>query len=138
VKRLSLGEKVPCGFSFFPLFPNMNTPEKPTIRNFKGIEYDTNDPKFENLSKRAIKKLIRDELWQDQKEERKQALREKTRVKRLEKRKMVREGLIEATPTKKKLMHLSEQTNVGLIMDCNFNELMTEKVLLGNNSRYVF
>lgn len=104
------------------------TTEKSTIRNFKGIEYNVNDPRFENLSKRAIKKLLRDELWEATKDERKVIQREKTRVKRLEKRKMVREGLVEATPTKKKLMHQSELTNVGLIMDCSFNSLMTEKV----------
>lgn len=101
--------------------------DKETIRNFKGLEYDLNDPKFKDLSKRGIKKLLRDERWEANKDERKNALREKTRVKRLEKRRLVREGLLEATPTKKKLMHQSELTNVGIIMDCGFNDLMTEK-----------
>lgn len=105
----------------------MDNTDKPTLRNFKGLEYDVNDPRFKDLSKRGIKKLLRDERWAATKDERKSALREKTRVKRLERRRMVREGLLEATPTKKKLMHLSELTNVGVIMDCGFNDLMTEK-----------
>lgn len=103
--------------------------EKPTIRNFKGIEYDVNDPKFKNMSKRAIKKLLRDQVWDATKDERRSMQREKTRVKRLEKRRMVREGLLEATPTKKKLAFLSELTDVGFVVDCGFNDLMTEKVL---------
>lgn len=99
-----------------------------TIRNFKGLEYDISDPKFEGLSKRAIKRLLRDEQWDANKEERKSTLREKVRVKRLEKRRQMREGIIERPPTKKKLAYLSEMTNVGLIIDCGFSDLMTEKV----------
>jgi tRNA (guanine9-N1)-methyltransferase len=111
-----------------PLTTITQAEEKPTIRNFKGIEYDITNPKFQNLSKRAIKKLLRDEQWDATKDERRSMQREKIRVKRLEKRRMVRQGLLEATPTKKKLAFLSELTNVGLIMDCGFNDLMTEKV----------
>ncbi|KAG2189836.1 hypothetical protein INT46_002796 [Mucor plumbeus] len=102
-------------------------PIKPTIRNFQGIEYDISDPKFEGLSKRAIKRLLRDEQWDANKEERKSSLREKVRVKRLEKRKQMREGIIERPLTKKKLAYLSEVTNVGLVVDCGFSDLMTEK-----------
>lgn len=104
------------------------TPINSTIRNFKGLEYDASDPKFEGLSKRAIKRLLRDEQWDANKEERKSTLREKVRVKRLEKRRQMREGIIERPPTKKKLAYLSEMTNVGLIIDCGFSDLMTEKV----------
>ncbi|KAI7908158.1 guanine-1-methyltransferase-domain-containing protein [Cokeromyces recurvatus] len=100
---------------------------KPTIRNFRGIEYDINDPKFQGLSKRAIKRLLRDEKWEETKDERKIAMREKVRLKRIERRKLMREGVIERPPTKKKLAYLSEVTNVGLIIDCSFNHLMTEK-----------
>lgn len=106
----------------------VDSTEKATIRNFQGLEYDINDPKFKDLSKRGIKKLLRSEQWEATKDERRASQREKIRVKRLEKRKQVREGLLEATPTKKKLAFLSELTNVGLIVDCGFNDLMTEKV----------
>ncbi|KAG2235624.1 guanine-1-methyltransferase-domain-containing protein [Thamnidium elegans] len=108
----------------------VDSTEKATIRNFKGLEYDINDAKFKDLSKRGIKKLLRSEQWEATKDERRASQREKIRVKRLEKRKQVREGLIEATPTKKKLAFLSELTNVGLIVDCGFNDLMTEKEML--------
>ncbi|KAI9355486.1 guanine-1-methyltransferase-domain-containing protein [Pilaira anomala] len=104
--------------------------EKPNLRNFKGLEYDINDPKFKDLSKRGIKKLLKSEQWEATKDERRASQRERIRVKRLEKRKKVREGLIESTPTKKKLAFLSELTNVGLIIDCGFNDLMTGKELL--------
>lgn len=104
-------------------------PIKPTVRNFQGIEYDISDPKFEGLSKRAIKRLLRDEQWDANKEERKSSLREKVRVKRLEKRKQMREGIIERPLTKKKLAYLSEVTNVGLVVDCGFSDFMTEKVM---------
>lgn len=106
----------------------VDSTEKATIRNYQGIEYDINDPKFKDLSKRGIKKLLRNEHWEANKDERRASQREKIRVKRLTKRKQVREGLIEATPTKKKLAFLSELTSVGLIVDCGFNDLMTEKV----------
>ncbi|GAA5801241.1 hypothetical protein HPULCUR_006686 [Helicostylum pulchrum] len=108
----------------------VDSTEKATIRNFQGLEYDINDPKFKDLSKRGIKKLLRSEQWEATKDERRASQREKIRVKRLEKRKQVREGLLEATPTKKKLAFLSELTNVGLIVDCGFNDLMTEKEML--------
>ncbi|OAD03540.1 hypothetical protein MUCCIDRAFT_163101 [Mucor lusitanicus CBS 277.49] len=103
-------------------------PINSTIRDFQGLKYDISDPKFEGLSKRAIKRLLRDEQWDANKEERKATLREKVRVKRLEKRRQMREGIIERPPTKKKLAYLSEMTNVGLIVDCGFGDLMTEKV----------
>ncbi|KAF1798903.1 guanine-1-methyltransferase-domain-containing protein [Mucor lusitanicus] len=102
-------------------------PINSTIRDFQGLKYDISDPKFEGLSKRAIKRLLRDEQWDANKEERKATLREKVRVKRLEKRRQMREGIIERPPTKKKLAYLSEMTNVGLIVDCGFGDLMTEK-----------
>jgi tRNA (guanine9-N1)-methyltransferase len=101
---------------------------KPTIRNLQGLEYDITDPKFEGLSKKAIKKLLRDEQWNATKDTRRKELREKSKVKRLEKRKQMREGIIERPPTKKKLAFLSELSNVGVIIDCGFNDLMTDKV----------
>lgn len=109
-----------------------DSPEKSSLRNFKGLEYDINDPKFKDLSKRGIKKLLKSEQWEATKDERRASQRERIRVKRLEKRKKVREGLIESTPTKKKLAFLSELTNVGLIIDCGFNDLMTGKVKIKN------
>lgn len=96
--------------------------------NYNGLAYNPLDPRFENLSKRAIKKLLKHELWEATKDEKRLALREKTKLKRSEKRQKVKQGLVEATPTKKKLAFLSEKTNVGLIMDCGFNDLMEEKV----------
>lgn len=96
--------------------------------NYNGLEYNPSDPKFENLSKRGIKKLLKHELWESTKDEKRLALREKTKLKRSEKRQKVKDGLVEPTPTKKKLAFLSELTQVGLIMDCGFNNLMEEKV----------
>ncbi|KAI8068150.1 guanine-1-methyltransferase-domain-containing protein [Gilbertella persicaria] len=100
-----------------------------TIRNFQGREYDISDPKFEGLSKRAIKKLLRNEVWSEQKESRKTYQREKFRLKRKEKRQQIREGLVEKQPSKKKLAALSQVIDMGLVIDCGFSELMTEKEL---------
>lgn len=107
---------------------DLRSVSKPTIRNFQGLEYDITDPKFEGLSKKAIKKSLRDEQWNATKDMRLKNLREKAKLKRLEKRKQMREGLIDRPPTKKKLAFLSEITNVGVIVDNGFNDLMTEKV----------
>ncbi|KAI9483384.1 MAG: guanine-1-methyltransferase-domain-containing protein [Benjaminiella poitrasii] len=104
-----------------------NKETKSTIRNFRGLEYDINDPRFQGLSKKAIKRLLREEKWEETKDARKTAMREKVRLKRIERRKLMREGVIERPPTKKKLAYLSELTNTGLIIDCGFNQLMTEK-----------
>ncbi|KAI7886401.1 guanine-1-methyltransferase-domain-containing protein [Mucor mucedo] len=106
---------------------------EPAICNYNGLEYNPSDPRFENLSKRAIKKLLKHDLWEATKDEKRLALREKTKLKRSEKRsekrQKIEQGLIEPTPTKKKLAFLSELTNIGLIMDCAFNDLMEEKEL---------
>lgn len=105
---------------------------EPTICNYNGLEYNPSDPRFENLSKRAIKKLLKHDLWEATKDEKRLALREKTRLKRSEKRsekrQKIEQGLLEPLPTKKKLAFLSELTNIGLIMDCGFNDMMEEKV----------
>ncbi|KAI8327926.1 guanine-1-methyltransferase-domain-containing protein [Choanephora cucurbitarum] len=100
-----------------------------TIRTFQGLEYDINDPKFQGLSKSAIKRLIRHEQWAETKEARKSYQREKFRQKRKEKRQLVREGVLEKPVSKKKLAHQSQQLNMGLILDCGFSHLMTEKEL---------
>jgi tRNA (guanine9-N1)-methyltransferase len=101
--------------------------EKPAMRDFHGLKYSLDEPRFQGLSKRSIKRILKDELWDGQKDERKQRVRQKERDRRVEKRKLAREGQIEKPPSRKKLTALSEKTNVGLVIDCSFGDLMTER-----------
>ncbi|KAI8877061.1 hypothetical protein K501DRAFT_326745 [Backusella circina FSU 941] len=104
--------------------------DKTGMRDFHGLKYSLDEPRFQGLSKRKIKRMLKDELWDDQKDERKQRVRQKERERRVEKRKLAREGVLERPPSRKKLTALSEKTEVGVIIDCSFGELMTERELL--------
>ncbi|KAI8356685.1 guanine-1-methyltransferase-domain-containing protein [Blakeslea trispora] len=115
-------------------------PHSDTLRNFQGVVYDMSDPKFQGLSKSAIKRLLRSEQWEETKETRKAYQREKFRQKRKERRQLAREGVIEKPVSKKKLAHQSQLVNIGLILDCGFSELMTDKELysLVNQLSYTY
>ncbi|KAI8968664.1 guanine-1-methyltransferase-domain-containing protein [Pilobolus umbonatus] len=101
-----------------------------TLRQYHGITYDLTDPKFQGLSKRHLKKLLRDELWDQTKDERKLSMRQKEKEKRKDRKMKVREGVLEAKPTRKKLAALSELTKISTVVDCGFTEYMTERELV--------
>ncbi|KAI9262694.1 guanine-1-methyltransferase-domain-containing protein, partial [Sporodiniella umbellata] len=98
--------------------------ENTNIRNFQGIEYDLSDSKFRGLSKQKIKRLLKDELWESNKESIKKAFREKEKARKKEMK------LVTLVPTKKKLAAHSQVTQVNLVVDCSFGHLMDKKELV--------
>lgn len=94
------------------------------------------------LSKSALKKLRKSEQWEAGKEARKLKKREKHKEKqarkaeeRAELQAKIASGVIDAIPPKPdegktKLFRRPIQVPVSFILDCDFNELMTEKELI--------
>ncbi|KAG1357791.1 hypothetical protein G6F62_001295 [Rhizopus arrhizus] len=108
----------------------MTVSENNNIRTFRGVKYDILDPKFEGLSKQKIKRLLKDEQWNEHKDEKRALFRQKEKARKQERKRQIREGLLEASPTKKKLAATSELTNINLVIDCSFNHLMTEREIV--------
>lgn len=100
-------------------------PEDST-RNFLGKQYDLNEPRFKGLSKNAIKKILREELWQETKASRTKTMREKHKRKRAERQKLVKEGVLEPLPKRPKSKYMTVG-KVGVVLDCSFSDLMIEK-----------
>ncbi|KAI8061711.1 guanine-1-methyltransferase-domain-containing protein [Gongronella butleri] len=98
----------------------------PTLKQYKGIMYDPADPRFAGLSKNAVKRLLKEDLWQQTREARSQAQREKHKRKRVERAKMAEQGLIEPLPkrVKAKDMVIGDRK---IVIDCAFSEYMTDK-----------
>jgi tRNA (guanine9-N1)-methyltransferase len=94
------------------------------------------------ISKSQLKKLRRQELWEKGKEDRKAKRKEQRKAKQVRKAEARTElhikaadGEVEPGPTesedaKKKRTRRPIQIPVALILDCDFNELMTEKELI--------
>ncbi|KAG1146357.1 hypothetical protein G6F37_001534 [Rhizopus arrhizus] len=104
--------------------PNKN--EKGNIRVYCGREYDITDPKFAGLSKNAIKKLLKDEMWEETRGDRTREKREKFKQRRKERKRLVEEGILEPLPKRSKSKHMTIG-NVGVILDCAFSSLMIDK-----------
>lgn len=96
------------------------------IRTYQGKQYDITDPKFQGLSKNAIKKLLRDEIWEETKSERTKGKREKFKRKRAERRQLERDGAVEPLPKRPKAKHMTVG-KVGVILDCSFSNYMNDK-----------
>ncbi|CEP19031.1 hypothetical protein [Parasitella parasitica] len=103
-------------------------PEEPkgNIRMYHGKQYDITDPKFQGLSKNAIKKILKDEIWEETKPERNKGKREKFKRKRKERRQLERDGAVEPLPKKPKAKHMTIG-KVGVILDCSFSSYMNDK-----------
>ncbi|CEG84047.1 Putative tRNA (Guanine-N1)-methyltransferase [Rhizopus microsporus] len=99
---------------------------KGNIRVFCGREYDITDPKFAGKSKNAIKKLLRDEIWEETKRERSRRKKEKEKSRKRERKKLVEEGVLEPLPKKSRAKDITVG-NVGLILDCSFSSYMIHK-----------
>ncbi|KAG1466629.1 hypothetical protein G6F56_004655 [Rhizopus delemar] len=103
-----------------------NIDSKGNIRVYCGKEYDITDPKFAGLSKNALKKLLKDEIWEETRSERVKGKREKFKKRKLERRKLVDEGVLEPLPKRSRNKELTIG-NVGVILDCAFSSLMIDK-----------
>ncbi|GAA5798770.1 hypothetical protein HPULCUR_004176 [Helicostylum pulchrum] len=109
--------------------PPSTTPEKEpkgNIRIFLGKEYDVTDPKFAGLSKNAIKKILREELWQESKADRTKEKRAKHKRKRNERRQLVEDGVLDPLPKRPKSKYMTVG-KVNVVLDCAFSDLMNEK-----------
>ncbi|KAG1448395.1 hypothetical protein G6F56_008953 [Rhizopus delemar] len=104
----------------------MSLDNQGTIRNYNGKEYDISDPKYAGLSKNALKKLLRDEIWEEKKSTLTKDKREKHKQRKRERRQKEDAGLLEPLPKKPKSKNM-KVGNVGVIFDCSFSELMLDK-----------
>ncbi|KAI8641708.1 guanine-1-methyltransferase-domain-containing protein [Parasitella parasitica] len=112
-----------------PVAADPNSPPtepKGNIRTYQGKQYDITDPKFQGLSKNAIKKILRDEIWEETKPERTRGKREKFKRKRKERLRLERDGAVEPLPKKPKAKHMTVG-KVGVILDCSFSSYMNDK-----------
>ncbi|KAI9247327.1 guanine-1-methyltransferase-domain-containing protein [Sporodiniella umbellata] len=100
--------------------------EKSNIRVYDGKEYDITDPKFIGKSKNAIKRLLKDEIYNETKAIRTREKKEREKKRKLERRQQVNQGLL--PPLVKKPRNKAFETGpIGVILDCAFSHLMTPK-----------
>ncbi|KAG0762960.1 hypothetical protein G6F57_013426 [Rhizopus arrhizus] len=99
---------------------------KGNIRTYQGREYDITDPKYAGLSKNALKKLLRDEIWEENRAQRTKDKREKLKQRKRERRQMEDAGLLEPLPKKPKSKNMTVG-KVGVVFDCAFSSLMIDK-----------
>ncbi|CAI2173345.1 15467_t:CDS:2 [Funneliformis geosporum] len=78
----------------------------------------------QNLSKNALKRLRRQQKWEETREARKTAWKEKDRKKKEEKRKAIKLGLSKSPPKKPKVESIPSDMKV--VIDLSFDELMND------------
>ncbi|RDW73899.1 hypothetical protein BP5796_07341 [Coleophoma crateriformis] len=106
--------------------------ENSTVKANAGVKRETDVP----LSKNQLKKLRKQEQWDAGKDDRKLKRREKHKAKQARKaearaaQKEEERKPVEAAPKEKTPFFRPVQTPVGLILDCDFNDLMTDKELI--------
>lgn len=100
----------------------------PNIRTYHGITYDITDPKFQGLSRNAIKKLLKEELWNATREQRNKYQKEKHKRKRAERRQLIEQGVIPPPPPKRPRSEDIVPSPVRVVIDCSFSAYMSEKV----------
>ncbi|KAI8387021.1 guanine-1-methyltransferase-domain-containing protein [Blakeslea trispora] len=102
------------------------TLDNSNIRYYQGKKYDITEPRFQGLSKNAIKKLLKDEIYEEGRTERNKEKRERFKRKRAERRQLEKEGAVEPSAKKAKAKHMTVG-NIGIVLDCSFSSLMMEK-----------
>lgn len=124
-----------------PQIPSGNSYEKPIAENTDKIGEIQENAKAV-LSKSQAKKLKKQEQWEAGKDYRRAKRKEKTKEKkarkteeRAEEQAKIEAGELEARPANKKHAPRPEQIPVSLILDCGFNELMTDKELISLGSQ---
>ncbi|KAI9486100.1 MAG: guanine-1-methyltransferase-domain-containing protein [Benjaminiella poitrasii] len=108
--------------------PNEGSKEKSNIRVFLGKQYDITEPRFQGLSKNAIKKILKDEIWEETKPTRNKEKREKYKRRRAERRELENQGLLEPLPKRPKAKNMTIG-EIGIILDCSFSDYMIDKEL---------
>lgn len=98
----------------------------PNIRKYKNLTYDITDPKYQGLSKNALKRILKEEHWNATRDERNKRQKEKHKKKHAERRKLIEEGVIPAPPPKRP--KVVNPSNVQVAIDCSFSSYMNEKV----------
>lgn len=99
---------------------------KGNIRTYLGKEYDITEPRFAGLSKNAIKKILKDEIWEETRGDRTKEKREKQKKRRADRQQLVKEGVLEPLAKKPRSKYMTVG-KVGTILDCSFSDLMNEK-----------
>ncbi|CDH58768.1 trna (guanine-n-)-methyltransferase [Lichtheimia corymbifera JMRC:FSU:9682] len=97
----------------------------PNIRKYKNLTYDITDPKYQGLSKNALKRILKEEHWNATRDERNKRQKEKHKKKHAERRKLIEEGVIPAPPPKRP--KVVNPSNVQVAIDCSFSSYMNEK-----------
>ncbi|KAI9263279.1 guanine-1-methyltransferase-domain-containing protein, partial [Phascolomyces articulosus] len=93
------------------------------IRTYQGITYDITDPKYQGLSKNALKRLLKDEVWNATRDQRNKFQKEKKKRKSAERRKLIQEGVIPPPPPKRARTEI-EPSPVRVVVDCSFTSYM--------------
>ncbi|XP_048387043.1 RNA (guanine-9-)-methyltransferase domain-containing protein 2 isoform X2 [Stegostoma tigrinum] len=88
--------------------------------------------RMEPMSKRQMKKLMREKQWLDQKEDRKQKRKEKKLKRKLERQTQYEERHEESA--KKRFKRDATPSNLRVVLDCSFDSLMVLKMYLTSHS----
>ncbi|XP_069781740.1 tRNA methyltransferase 10 homolog A-like isoform X2 [Narcine bancroftii] len=86
----------------------------------------------EPMSKRQMKKLMREKRWHEQKEQRKQKRKEKKVKKRRERQTRNEDGIEESA--RKYLKRDVTPSNIRVVLDCSFDSLMALKMYLTSHN----
>ncbi|KAF0378038.1 tRNA m1G methyltransferase Trm10 predicted [Gigaspora margarita] len=86
-----------------------------------------------SLSKNALKKLLKQQKWEESRQERKAAQKEKDKKKKLEKKKAVELGLIPPPIKKPKPNQIT--SNLRVVIDLSFDSMMTDTEITSVSSQ---
>ncbi|CAG8636977.1 guanine-1-methyltransferase-domain-containing protein [Gigaspora rosea] len=86
-----------------------------------------------SLSKNALKKLLKQQKWEESRQERKAAQKEKDKKKKLEKKKAVELGLIPPPIKKPKPNQIT--SNMRVVIDLSFDSMMTDTEITSVSSQ---
>ncbi|KAI8085060.1 guanine-1-methyltransferase-domain-containing protein [Halteromyces radiatus] len=103
-----------------------NVQDKSLPRTYNGITYTLDEPRFKGLSKNAIKRLLKDQLWELQREARTKKQRAKSKQKSQEKRQLIEQGVLPPPPKRTKTSDMV-LGNRKIVFDCSFSSYMTRK-----------
>ncbi|OAD80066.1 hypothetical protein PHYBLDRAFT_100719, partial [Phycomyces blakesleeanus NRRL 1555(-)] len=88
------------------------------------------------LGKNAIKRILKEELWEASRPKRIQHQREKDKLKRAERRKLIEDGVLEPPPKRQRRPEIT-LANTNIVLDCSFSDKMIPKELQSLQSQIV-